>query len=114
MTDLLRELYQTVEEVAKEPELDARSTHHRLEHVFLHCRNAAVLAAAVLFIAALFHIPHREELRALGYFVGGFAYFCEIILMTDCFSRRVERRELFMACCFGPLYILMGMGYLFA
>ena len=40
------------------------------------------------------------------------AYFAEILLLTDCFSRRVPHREMFMAYCFGPLYLIMGVGYL--
>ena len=39
-------------------------------------------------------------------------YFCEIVLLTDCFTAKVPHKELFMAYCFGPLYILLGLSYL--
>lgn len=32
--------------------------------------------------------------------------------MTDCFRRKLDHAELFMAYCFGPLYILMGLSYI--
>ena len=35
-----------------------------------------------------------------------------ILLLTDCFSKRIPHREMFMAYCFGPLYILLGISYL--
>ena len=51
-------------------------------------------------------------LKAIAYFFGAAAYFSEFILLTDCFTKRVPHQEMFMAYCFGPLYILLGLSYL--
>lgn len=55
---------------------------------------------------------HSSILRSIAYFCGTGAYFLEILLLTDCFSKRIPHREMFMAYCFGPLYILLGISYL--
>ena len=83
----------------------------RREHVMLVVRNLAA-GAAVLFLAsfALADIP--KLLRAAAYFLGAGAYFAEILVLTDGFRRKVPQKELFMAYCFGPLYILLGLSYL--
>ena len=36
----------------------------------------------------------------------------EVLLLTDCFRTRVPHSEMFMAYCFGPMYILLGISYL--
>ena len=51
-------------------------------------------------------------LRAIAYFCGAGAYVAEILILTDGFRRKVPQKELFMAYCFGPLYILLGLSYL--
>ena len=81
--------------------------------VILLLRNLAVGAAAALFLVSLFHLPCRYLLKAIAYFFGAAAYFCEILLLTDCFTQKVPHREMFMAYCFGPMYILLGISYLF-
>ena len=43
---------------------------------------------------------------------GAGAYVAEILILTDGFRRKVPQKELFMAYCFGPLYILLGLSYL--
>ena len=53
-----------------------------------------------------------QLLRAAAYFLGAGAYFAEILVLTDGFRQKVPRKELFMAYCFGPLYILLGLSYL--
>ena len=45
-------------------------------------------------------------------FCGAGAYVAEILILTDGFRRKVPQKELFMAYCFGPLYILLGLSYL--
>jgi len=80
----------------------------RREHILLIARNFAAGAAAVLFALADIH----KLLRAAAYFLGAGAYFAEILVLTDGFRRKVPRKELFMAYCFGPLYILLGLSYL--
>jgi hypothetical protein len=52
-------------------------------------------------------------MRAIGYFAGAGAYVCECLAITDCFQKKVPHTEMFMVYCFGPLYILMGFGYIF-
>ena len=58
--------------------------------------------------------PHVQRilLRAIAYFCGAGAYVAEILILTDGFRRKVPQKELFMAYCFGPLYILLGLSYL--
>ena len=51
-------------------------------------------------------------LKAAAYFLGALAYLGEIVILTDWFSQRVPQREMFMAYCFGPLYLLLGVSYL--
>ena len=77
----------------------------RREHVLLVARNLAAGAAAALFLASF-------ALRAIAYFCGAGAYVAEILILTDGFRRKVPQKELFMAYCFGPLYILLGLSYL--
>ena len=83
-----------------------------IEHAVLLVRNIAVGAALVLFIASLLHAPMEALLKGIAYFFGAAAYFCEIVLLTDCFTAKVPHKELFMAYCFGPMYILLGLSYL--
>jgi hypothetical protein len=73
---------------------------------------AAVLLAAVLFLISLFHVPGKYVLKAIAYFLGAAAYFSEILLLTDCFRTKVPHQEMFMAYCFGPMYLLLGLSYL--
>ena len=48
----------------------------------------------------------------MGYLFGAIAYICEIMVLTDCFKVKIPHNELFMPYCFGPLYLIMGVGYL--
>lgn len=95
-----------------EEDLLSHSTHQKAEHVILLLRNIAVGAAVILFLISLFHVPFRYPLKAIAYFLGAGAYCTEILLLTDCFSSRVPHQEMFMAYCFGPMYILLGLSYL--
>ena len=80
--------------------------------VFLWLRNVFVVLAAALFLLT-FVFQSLSALRALVYLFGAFAYICEILVLTDCFTLRLPHNELFMPYCFGPLYLIMGVGYLF-
>ena len=82
----------------------------RREHVLLVARNLAAGAAAALFLASFALADIHKLLRA--YFCGAGAYVAEILILTDGFRRKVPQKELFMAYCFGPLYILLGLSYL--
>ena len=79
--------------------------------VMLLFRNAMALLAAMLFLLSL-GSDRYPAIRAAGYLFGAVAYICEIMVMTDCFRIRLPRGELFMPYCFGPLYLIMGVGYL--
>ena len=95
-----------------EEELICHSTHKKAEHVVLLIRNIAVALAVVLFTLSLFHFSFRYTLKAVAYFLGAAGYCMEIVLLTDCFTARVPHQEMFMAYCFGPMYILLGLSYL--
>lgn len=81
----------------------------RREHVLLVARNLAAGAAAALFLASFALADIHKLLRAIAYFCGAGAYVAEILILTDGFRRKVPQKELFMAYCFGPLYILLGL-----
>lgn len=106
--EAIRDLYEGL----AEGELISHGHHKTLEHWFLLLRNIAVGCAVVLFILSIVHIPHSNSYKAAAYFLGALAYFSEILLLTDCFSEKVPHREMFMAYCFGPLYVLLGISYL--
>ncbi len=89
-----------------------QSRHQKLEHLILLLRNGAVLLAVILFVLSLLHAPGANLYKAIAYFLGAFAYLAEILILTDCLTQRVPHREMFMAYCFGPLYLLLGISYL--
>ena len=95
-----------------EEEVISHSRHRRRLHWALLCRNTAVALAALLFILSLIHVPGSSALKAAAYFLGALAYLGEIVILTDWFSQRVPHQEMFMAYCFGPLYLLLGVSYL--
>jgi len=103
---------ETAKEVLEEKELIEHAHHKKLERLFLFLRNVAVFAAVVLMLASLSHSPLHATFRAHGYFCGMLAYVSELLLLTDCFTKRVDSREGFMAYCFGPLYFIMALSYL--
>lgn len=115
MTHLRDEMEHAVHQVYEglsEERVIAHSRHRRRMHWILRLRNVAVAAAVVLFLLSLFHPPGRNLLKAVAYFLGALAYLGEILILTDCFTHRVPYREMFMAYCFGPLYLLLGVSYL--
>ena len=94
-----------------EEEMIEHSHHKKLEHTVLLLRNMAVAMAVALFAISLFHVPGSSIYKGIAYFLGSFAYFGEILILTDCFTTRVPHAEMFMAYCFGPMYILLGISY---
>ena len=80
--------------------------------IILCVRNALVVFAVTLFLLSF--AGKGEPLRAIGYISGALAYVCEILVLTDCFKIKIPHNELFMPYCFGPLYLIMGIGYLMA
>lgn len=108
----VEEVLHEISEVFNEDELLSHSHHSRLERLVLISRNICVILSLLFFIASLVHFYGYSLLKAIGYFIGAVAYVCEILLLTDCFAKKVQHSEMFMAYCFGPMYILMGLGYL--
>ena len=116
MGEVIHEVEEVIHDVYEglsEEELIAHSHHKALEHWILIFRNIAVAMAVVLFAVSLVHFEGSNILKSIAYFLGAAAYFAEILLLTDCFSEKVPHNEMFMAYCFGPMYILLGLSYLF-
>ena len=95
-----------------EEEVISHAVHKKTEHIALLIRNIAVGTAAVLFLLSLYPFSFRYTLKAIAYFLGAAAYCAEFVILTDCFTEQVPHREMFMAYCFGPMYILLGLSYL--
>ena len=115
MDDVLQDVEEVLHELQEglsEEALISSNHDKRLGHWFLLLRNGAVLCAAALFVASILRAPGANLLQAVAYFLGALAYFCEILILTDCFHQKVPHREMFMAYCFGPLYLLLGISYL--
>lgn len=103
---------ETAKEVLEEKELLESGRHKKLEKLFLLLRNLVVLAAVVLMLMSLSNSPLHEKFRIGGYLCGMLAYMSEIVLLTDCFTKKINGSEGFMAYCFGPLYFIMALSYL--
>lgn len=115
MEEVIHEVEDVIHDVYEglsEEELISHSHHKTLEHYILIFRNIAVALAVILFAVSLFHFHGSNVCKGIAYFLGAAAYFSEILLLTDCFSERVPHQEMFMAYCFGPMYILLGLSYL--
>lgn len=111
--DLAHKVKITLISLLDEEELISHSRHPQLERLFLTLRNiAAALAVFVFLLSLLTDLPIYTKLKAVGYFFGAAAYLFEMALLTDCFTEEVDHKEMFMAYCFGPLYVLMGISYL--
>lgn len=106
------EVIHDVLEGLSEEDLISHSSHKKFEHGVLLFRNIVVGSAVLLFILSLAHLPYSNILKAVAYFFGAAAYCAEFVLLTDCFTKQVPHQEMFMAYCFGPLYILLGLSYL--
>lgn len=109
---VLKNLETDIEELFDDEEFIEHSPHHILSEIIVWTRNLAVLIAAILFLISIFN-HHLTKLRAIAYFFGAAAYFLEMVEMTEYFTQKPPIKELFMVYCFGPLYILMGISYLF-
>ncbi|MGM9618491.1 MAG: hypothetical protein ACI3W8_01440 [Oscillospiraceae bacterium] len=95
-----------------EEDLLSHSHHQKLERFFLMLRNIAAGAAVLLFLLSFILPVSVHHLKAVAYFCGAAAYLFEIAILTDCFTTRVSPNEMFMAYCFGPMYVLLGISYL--
>ena len=92
-----------------ERDLIGESSHKVLEEILLWIRNIAVFAAVVLFIVSLILHETGHFWKGIAYFCGAGAYVAELLLLTECFTKKTRHNEMFMVYCFGPLYILLGL-----
>lgn len=102
----------TVDVTSPDADELTKSVHPKVAYVMLYVRNLFVGAATILFICSFFMEGIYHILKAIAYFCGAVAYFLEILLLTDCFKKKVHHKELFMVYCLGPLYLLMGLNYI--
>ena len=113
LAKILHELKLVLIDILTEEELLSHSRHPAIEKFFLTLRNIAAGVAVFLFLLGVMtYLPVYRKLMAVGYFFGAAAYLFELALLTDCFTEEVEHQEMFMAYCFGPMYVLLGISYL--
>ena len=80
--------------------------------VFNVVRNIFALLTAISFITSFFMPEAKFLLRGIGYFLGVFAYFAELLELTEGFNSKRHMDDLFMALCFVGLYILLAISYI--
>ncbi len=111
MSKFLKKVKHTLDVTIPDRKELTHPDHPKLDYIMLLARNALVAVAAILFILSFFFHNIYHLLKAIAYFCGAAAYVFELLLLTDCFKIKVSHEEMFMVYCFGPLYILMGLGY---
>lgn len=95
-----------------------RKAHARNEdlpynsRLFATLRNIFAGLTAICFIASFFLHSNQLLVRGIGYCLGVFAYFSELLELTGGFNRKKHLDDLFMAICFGGLYIFMAISYI--
>ena len=112
MSDLLEEIEHIVDVTSPDSDELIHEGHRDRDYAMLIIRNLLVGAAAILFILSFFFGDIYHILKGAGYFCGTGAYVFECLLLTDCFKTKVPHKELFMVYCLGPLYLIMGLGYI--
>ena len=80
--------------------------------VFNRIRNIFVILTAACFVSSFFLHEQHLLLRGIGYCFGAIAYFAELLEMTEVFHRKKYIDDLFMAICFGVLYIFLAVSYI--
>ena len=100
-----------MEEKSKEQTPAEEKKEHR-HKVFNAVRNVFALLTAICFITSFFVHRYEYLIRGAGYSLGVFAYFAELLELTEGFNRKKHLDDLFMAICFGALYILLAASYL--
>ena len=113
MPKLIEQIKHTVDATIPDKEELTHGLHPKIDYALLVLRNVFVGLAVILFLTSLFWHSAYNDLKAAGYFCGAAAYVFECLAVTDCFQTKVPHTEMFMVYCFGPLYILMGLGYIF-
>ena len=76
-------------------------------------RNIFTLLAAILFLISILIQHQNHALKVLAYFLGMLAYFSEYLHLTKFFREKIPHEDLFMIYCFAPIYLLMGISYMF-
>lgn len=112
MSKLIEQIKHTVDATIPDKEELTHGLHPKIDYALLILRNIFVVLAAVFFITSFFFPTVSNILKAVGYFCGAAAYIFECLAVTDCFQTKVPHTEMFMVYCFGPLYIVMGLGYI--
>ncbi len=112
MSNIFDKFKHTVDVTTPDADELTKSTHPKIAYVMLYIRNLLTAAAAVLFICSFFIESIYHILKAVAYFCGAVAYLFELLLLTDCFKKKVPHKEMFMVYCLGPLYLLMGLNYI--
>lgn len=85
---------------------------HYVHHLGLILRNSLVAVATVMFLLSIILHGH-SWLKVVGYILGMLAYICEYLHLTKFFRVKIPHDEAFMVYCFAPLYLLLGLSYLF-
>lgn len=113
MPKLIENIKHTVDVTIPDKEELTHGLHPKTDYIFLILRNIFTAIAVLFFLSSLFMHGSHYLLKAIGYFCGAAAYIFECLAVTDCFHTKVPHTEMFMVYCFGPLYILMGLNYIF-
>ena len=113
MSKLGEQIKHAVDVTIPDKEELTHGLHPKIDYALLILRNVFVAVAVILFIVSFFSGEAQNIIKAVGYFCGAAAYIFECLAVTDCFMTKVPHTEMFMVYCFGPLYIMMGLGYIF-
>lgn len=113
MKRTLRKVKKTVDKTIPDRRVLTHKEHPILDWFMLVFRNMFVGMAVIFFLGAFFFDDVYHMLKGIGYFFGAGAYVVECLLITNYFKVKVPHSEMFMVYCFGPLYIIMGLGYVF-
>lgn len=113
MSKIIETIKHTVDATIPEREEISHGLHPKVDYALLVLRNIFVSLAVIFFVLSMFWHVSYHIFKAIGYFTGAAAYIFECLAVTDCFQTKVPHNEMFMVYCFGPLYILMGLSYLF-
>lgn len=113
MPKIIEEIKHVVDHTIPEIDEVKNDLYPRIIYTVLLLRNFFVAAAVVLFAISFFVNEGYNIFKSVGYFCGAAAYIFELLAATHCFRNKVPHNEMFMIYCFGPLYLLMGFGYIF-
>ena len=99
MSEFLEQIEHVVDSILPDKDELVHKEHPKTDYIMLIVRNLLVGVATVFFLLSFFFEDAHHILRAVGYFSGAG------------FRVRVAHKELFMVYCLGPLYLIMGLGY---